>query len=426
MRVAIWRIALLASMTVLLAVSGAVAASAQEEPYVEVHAYPDTVPEHGETVRFTVDLFVPEADLPATIIALTSATYGDLADAENPALTGTGCLVPAEYVDTPGFLGMACSYQVLIEGAPGELTDTVSATVGLADGTETTVSDTVVVTISGQLGAITGILVDTATDLPIPGVFVWGTCEGCGDFTGPDGTFRFDGVEPGEYRLRSGSASPGGWGPTAPEDYRTEYAYEWYDEEPTGPSETGAGTIVTVVQGETTEVRWELSVGGSIEGKVTSPGGDPIPILAISFWVTDAKGSTLPLETGGYADLPADGSYRLHGLRSGGYVVCVETTYGSQCWADHPRTEIGPPTSGDVVTVMLGEATTGIDFVIAIPEENGDGDGDGDGDKAGNGGEPILPFTGTDAVLLLLTAFGLLAAGTGTAILGRETPSRLP
>jgi hypothetical protein len=424
MQIAIRRFALLVSMAVLLGGFVAGPASAQEEPHMEVDAYPDTVSVEGDAVRFTVDVVVPEPDRPATVTALSSVTFGNIADAANPALTDTGCSVPIEYMDTPGFLGMACSYHVLIDGPPGELTDTVSATIELVDGTETTISDTVVVTISEQLGAIRGTLVDTATGLPIPGIFVWGTCEGCGDFTGAEGMFFFEGVEPGEYRLRSGSATPGGWDPTAPESYRTEYAYEWFDEEPTGPSEPGAGIIVTVVADETTDIRWELSVGGSIEGTVTSPDGAPVPIVDASFWITDSAGSAQPLETGGYVDFSADGSYRLHGLRSGGYVVCVETSYGSLCWEDRPMTETGPPTSGDVVTVGLGEATTGIDFVFDIPGANGDGDGEGE--PAGNGGEPTLPFTGTEAGLLLLTAFGLLATGTGTVILSRDTPSRLP
>jgi hypothetical protein len=421
MRAETRRLAFLLSLAVLLPAFFAVAASAQGDPYMEVDAYPDTVPVQGETVRFTVDVVVSEPDRPATVIALTSVTFGDVADAENPALSSTECSVPTEYAGTPGFRGMACTYQVSIEGAPGELTDTVSATIGLADGTEITVSDTVSVTISTQLGAIRGALVDAVTGFPLPGVFVWGTCQGCGDFTGSDGTFSFQGVEPGEYRLRSGSASPGGWAPTAPESYRTEYAYEWYDEEPTGPSEVEAGTVVAVLPGESVEVQWRLSLGGSIEGKVTSTDGNPIPILDASFWITDPSGLALPHDSGGYADFSADGTYRFHGLRSGGYVVCVELVDGSQCWADYPKTEVGPPVEGDVIAVVLGETTAGIDFVIETP--HGNGEEAGDGDATGNGAEPTLPFTGIDSVLFLLTGLGLLASGMATLIFINRTPS---
>jgi len=378
-----------------------VAVSAQESVGVRVSVTPETVSVDGEVVTFTVEVLVPPADLPGTVTGLSSDIHGDLADAANPAISDTNCSVPVAYTPTGGFEGMACTYQVFVEGDPAVITNTVSATVVLADTTEVTVTGSASVTLSDQLGEIRGTLIDADTGQPIAGVFVWGTCDGCGGFTGSDGVFVFTGLEPGDYRLRSGAASPGGWHPTAPEGYQTDYAYEWYDEEPVGPPGVpAAGTPVTVLAGETTEIQWELSLGGAIEGRlVSAESGEPLTDFEVLFWVVGSNGFASPEDIGGnwVRNTPTDGAFRIFGLRAGSYIVCFETQFGNTCWEDTPMTTI-PPDDGDPVAVALGQTTTGIDAEIG-----GVGDGDGGGS--------VLPLTGGEAALLALLACALLAGG---------------
>lgn len=390
-------------------------ASAQETAMVEVTVSPDTVSVNGETVRFTVDIVLPAADLPATITELSSDLYGDIADAGNPAISSTDCVVPVGYTPTGGFMGMACSFEVLVDGDPGEVTTIISATATLADSTEITVTDTTVVSISEDLGAIRGVLIDADTGQPIPGVFVWGTCDGCGGFTDSGGTFIFDGVEPGEYRLRSGSASPGGWSPTAPDGYQTEYAYEWFEEDPVGPPGVpDVGTRVVVLPGETTEIDWELTIGGVIEGRLTSAdNGDPITGYRVLYWIVAPGGSTSPEDIGGNSVVTTDGGFRLFGLRAGDYIVCFETAFGNRCWDDVPLTTI-PPTTDDLLGVALGQTTSGIDAQIATESATGDGDGDA---------LPVLPFTGPEPLGPVILAVALMITGGVLLSRGHEIDS---
>lgn len=394
------RVVLLAMVTGAL-FAMPVAVSAQESVGVTVSVTPDTVSVDGEVVTFTVEVLVPPADLPATVNGLSSDVHGNLADATNPTISDTTCAVPVAYTPTGGFEGMACTYQVFVQGDPGVITNTVSATVVLADTSEVTVTGSASVTISDQLGEIRGTLIDADTGQPIAGVFVWGTCDGCGGFTGSDGVFIFIGVEPGDYRLRSGAASPGGWHPTSPEDYRTDYAYEWFDEEPVGPPGVpAAGTPVTVLAGETTEIQWELSRGGAIEGRlVLAASGQPLTDFEVLFWIVGSSGLASPEDIGGnlVRNTPTDGAFGISGLRAGNYIVCFQTQFGNTCWEDTPMTTI-PPDGGDPVAVALGQTTTGIDAEIGAV-----GDGDGGGS--------VLPLTGGEAALLALLAGALLAGG---------------
>jgi hypothetical protein len=397
------------------------AAAAQEDPLVEVTVFPQTVAPSGEIVEFRVEVVVPSAQQPATVTGLSSDLYGDITDPANPAIDSTTCSAPVAYVPTPGWVGMACSFQVFISGDPGEVANTVSATVLLADSTEVTVADTVVVTVSADVGTISGTLVDEDTGEPIPDIFVWGfsELESFGGFTGPDGTFTFIGLGSGEYRLQSGSVRPGGKDPEAPAGYRTEYAYEMYDDDSAGlPSQ---GDLITLSPGGTVDITWELSVGGSIEGSVTSTDGAPITEFTVVYWMASEDGSPSPRDVGGngggFSSSSSDGTYRLWGLRAGTYYVCFETAYGAGCWDDRETSSpINSPRSGDPITVTLGQATTGVNVQFSTGNGNG-GNGDGEG-------EP-LPFTGVDGIAAVLAGLALITTGAGVVLVTGRMASRI-
>jgi hypothetical protein len=383
---------------------------AQASTELRVTVDPETVAPSGELVRVTVEVVVSSTDQPATVTALSSSSFGNLSDAANPALVSTDCSVPASYVPTPGFEGMACAFEVVISGEPGDISDTLFATIMVSGGSEVTLSQDLVVNISEQLGAIQGTLIDFGTGQPIPETFVWGTCDGCGGFTGPDGVFVFLGVEPGEYRLRSGSASPGGWAPTSPTGYQSGYAFEYFDEEPFGPvAFPNPGMALTVLPGQTTEIQWDLSLGGAIEGVLTaSDTGDPISDFEVQYWITDG-GAASPSDVGGYWSVGGAGTYRIHGLRAGDYIVCFQTPFGCECWDDIPSSSL-PPDRGDAVPVVLGQTITGIDAQFIT--------GDVGGAEAGDGEPPMLPFTGISPYGLIL-GIGVISAGVTLLAISR-------
>lgn len=385
---------------------------AQESPYAVATADPSIVPVSGRVVRFSIDVVISDADLPATITALTSDLHGDITDSANSLLVSTDCAAPVAYAPTGGWIGMACSYEALVAGPPGEVTNTISADVQLAGGSVLTLADSVVVTISADLGGIRATLVDADTGLPIPDLYVWGPRE---DFTDSSGTFFIDGLDPGVYRLYSGNAPHGTSG--VPPGYSTVYAYEWYDEEPVGlPTPwPNPGTPITVLAGEITEIQWELSVGGEITGEVTAAGtGMPLTDYQVLIWMTGSNGLASSLEIGGNrgGDVATDGTYRVFGLRAGEYIVCFESPYGNECWDDLPRTTI-PPDQGDPVSVVLGGTTSGINAQL-LDEGNGNG---------GNGGTEggVLPFTGVEP-WLALTAVALVVAGAGVLATSLRKP----
>lgn len=301
---------------------------------------------------------------------------------------------------------MACSYEALVAGPPGEVTSTLSAQVQLAGGSVVTLTDSVIVTISADLGGIRATLVDADTGLPIPNLYVWGPLEA---FTDSSGTFFIDGVDPGVYRLYSGNAPHGT--SDVPAGYSTEYAYEWYDEEPVGlPTPfPNPGTPITVLAGEITEIEWELSVGGEITGEVTSAStGLPLTDYQVQIWMTGSNVLASSLEIVGNLGgaVAADGTYRVFGLRAGDYIVCFESPYGNECWDDLPRTTI-PPDQGDPVSVVLGQTTSGIDAQFL---DSGNGTGGDGGTEDG-----VLPFTGLEPWLALV-AVTLVAAGAGALV----------
>lgn len=397
---------------------------AQESSTLDLEAAPPTVSVWGEVVLYELVIQIPDADLPATITAMTSDLHGDLTDAANPVVINTNCEAGVPYSVTPGNTGMYCSYQALVDGDPGEVTNTVTVDVQLADGSDVTLTDSFAVTISDDLGAIRGTLIDSDTGLPIPDTYVWGDMEG---FTDSSGVFFFDGLEPGAYRFYSGNAAHGTSG--VPVDYRSDYAYEWYDEEPVGLSGGYFTAIpVTVLPGEITEIEWELTRGGVITGRVTSSDtGEPITDYNVTFWLTRTDGSTAPQIFGNWdgVEFADDGTYRSYGLRAGDYVACFETIYGWECWDDLPFSfpaSTGVLPTGDLVSVVLRQTTSGVDAQFATEGETGNGNG-GDG---GNGeGEPAeLPFTGSTEPWLALTAMALVVGGAGALVISHRPKTR--
>lgn len=401
-----WARTLLGVLLVGLMMAPGTVARAQEPAEAEASVYPGSVTPGGGTVTYQMQVGVSIGDLPATITSVSSDLHGDVTDPANPAILSTSCAVPVDWQPDSNFgwaLGWGCEFEAWVEGEPGEVAATISATVVFGDETEVVVSDVAVVTISAELGAIHGTLVDSATGEPLAGEQVSGTCAPCGDVTDAEGGFALEGLEPGEYRLEAGNTTV----------QYSDYAYEWYDDAPAPES----ATPVLVLPGQITFVEWGLSVGGVIEGTVTDEAtGEPLGAVEIPVLVQNEDGTR-----GGFTGTStgADGTYRMGGLHTANYVLCYYVfgsvqvgEYEPECWNDKPTAGESPfDAPADSIHVELGETVGGID--VSLTPVAGPPGGGGVGGAGGEGnGRATLPFTGIEAGPLAVTATALVAAAT--------------
>ena len=138
--------------------------------------------------------------------------------------------------------------------------------------------------------------------------------------TGEDGDFTFQRLRPGSYVVQAGGR-------------------DWNDE-PTG----AVSVIVSVSEGERTEVRLALQEAGTIEGVILGQDGSPIEGATVFFRISGGtvQTSRQPVISGG------DGNFRNNGLAPGTVTVVARTSGGS--------TKESAPIqvrSGDISTVEL-------------------------------------------------------------------------
>jgi len=196
-----------------------------------------------------------------------------------------------------------------------------SQTVTVTAGSETTGVDFVL----SAGGSISGTV--TATGSPVANIRVECWKEqgsGWGDaWTATDGTYTINGLSTGSYHVMVRS-------------------------EETGTNYATAEKIVSVTAGEATiGVDFSLITGGSISGTVTY-GGSPLANMRVECWKHEGMGW-------GDAWTDSDGIYTITGLSSGIYEVEVrsDTDTGTNYASDQ-----------QTVTVVAGETTSGVDFVL--------------------------------------------------------------
>ncbi|MCH9647042.1 MAG: carboxypeptidase regulatory-like domain-containing protein [Deltaproteobacteria bacterium] len=166
-----------------------------------------------------------------------------------------------------------------------------------------------------------------------------------------DGTYRFSALPAAEFFVAT-NASP--------------YLDEIYDDLPCGLfCDPGNGTPITTVAGETSSgIDLALSLENRIEGKVTVPGGGPLPGGAL--WLHGATGSFRF-----FTLVDSVGDYSFEGLESGTYYV--RTAVGRE-WVDEVYQDRLCPqadgtcdvTEGTPLVLAGGETRSGVDFALAV------------------------------------------------------------
>ncbi|HEX5479998.1 MAG TPA: carboxypeptidase regulatory-like domain-containing protein [Dehalococcoidia bacterium] len=186
-------------------------------------------------------------------------------------------------------------------------------------------------------GSIAGRVTDSDGN-PITGAYVSATSTGCCGFkqatSGADGTYVIDDVDAGTYLVQ---VSAGG------------YATEFYD----NTFDYNAATPVGVQSGATTSgIDFGLADGATISGVVRAPDGTPLAGASVYAQTVVCCGF------GDGATTDSDGHYTLVDLAPGSYTVSAYASgYPSQVYDG-----VYDQTAATPITLVVGEAKTGIDF----------------------------------------------------------------
>ncbi len=158
-------------------------------------------------------------------------------------------------------------------------------------------------------------------------------------FTGPDGTYLFDGLEPGGYKVR-----------VTADGFVGQF---W-----SGRVSFAGADVVTVIGGQTATADFELvSAGPGAFGGVVRSGGSPVEGARLRFYTQD---SSVLL---GQAFTGPDGTYLFDGLAQGGYKVRVTAAgYVGQFWngkANFVTANVVNVIGGSTATANFSLAPTG-------------------------------------------------------------------
>jgi len=230
--------------------------------------------------------------------------------------------------------------------------DPPASTPGIATEDEDTVRVYVWVLGEPHVGAISGIVTEDENDVPLERVAIRVYKADTKRFvkivyTGPDGSYKATGLEPGEYLVQ---ADPLG----------QNYLPEWYDDAPTREE----ADPVTVVADETTEgIDFGLTPGGVISGQVIEDDPDAttpviVPIPGVSVLVGRFDDNVVVAQT----HTRDDGTYRLEKLPADTYWVWAGSATKSligEYYDDHLQRE-----DADPIDVGAGQEVSDIDFAL--------------------------------------------------------------
>ncbi len=128
-------------------------------------ASPTSRPEPGGAYTFTVAVTNTAVE-PVTLSSLVDDVYGDIADAANPALTGTTCSLPQPLAVGGSY---SCTFSVSFTGNPRTQRDVVTATASDDEGDPASATDDATIAITNVPPIIGVTKTASPTSLPEPG-----------------------------------------------------------------------------------------------------------------------------------------------------------------------------------------------------------------------------------------------------------------
>ena len=164
--------------------------------------------------------------------------------------------------------------------------------------------------------------------------------------TAGDGSYRFDGLAAGRYRLRA-------------VDRTGRYAAAFY----TNPDEGGSDIFLySLPQPQPRNIR--LARGGALSGQVRRDDGQPLPYARLRLFPVNIPFQEYEWPDTNYAG--ADGRFQIEGLPEGAYRVCAEGTapprYSLRCYGS-PMAEY-PLEVFALAHVAVGAETGDIDIIL--------------------------------------------------------------
>jgi 5-hydroxyisourate hydrolase-like protein (transthyretin family) len=196
-------------------------------------------------------------------------------------------------------------------------------------------------------GQIEGTVTDAGTEAAVENVSVCARREGsfltsgCAS-TDPSGNYRIGGLPAGEYTVEF---TPGF------EAASRDYLHQYYDH----TSAEGETTAVPVSPGNATaSIDAALEQGARIAGTVTDEAGEPVEDVTVCAEVAKAR-----FTFGECATTGADGTYTIHRIRSGKYIVRfahgpTPGNYLNQYFDDEPSRKLADPVEASAPGTVSG------------------------------------------------------------------------
>ena len=234
-------------------------------------------------------------------------------------------------------------------------------------------------------GSIAGVVTSDVDGSPIAGVYVEAQNNDAsslaGATTGPDGTYRIDGLLAGAHHVHFLT-------------YGTPYISEYWNN---SSSYFGATTVDVQEGAVVAGIDAGLSAGASISGVVTREDGTPV--VSSPVWANGANGGF----SSGFTD--SSGAYTIPGLAADSYVVQFQGTWDGlvgEYWND-----AADYFSATRVPVAAGGAVTGIDAVLtAGGSVQGVVTKASDGSAVANGWVAVLDANGNSVAQGILSPDG--------------------
>jgi hypothetical protein len=195
-------------------------------------------------------------------------------------------------------------------------------------------------------GAISGLVTQASGGDPIEGVWVQADqlfCpyDGWGTYSDMDGLYTIDSLPAGDYEVYTENESV--------------FVDVYWDNK---PDENSADTVTVASDVTTENIDFALVVGGKITGLLTLPSATSIQVTV------SAKDIATGHEYYGWVNASGDtATYVINGLPTGSYKVW---TYNTQGYLDRYYNNKPDESSADIVPVILGLTTSGINFTLAL------------------------------------------------------------